>query len=315
MPLNSALPVVRQSLVPVVMAAMFAIGLPAAARGGQRDRETTQSEQSVSATRGTRLTVENMSGSISIKTWDRDSVQVRGKHTARTQVSVRERERAVHVETEAKNGGPGTADLDITMPRWMAVKIEGVYADITVAGSESEIEAETVRGTISIDGGVGFVNAESVEGRVIVANARARLQVSSVNEAVEIENVEGDVEAETTNGEISLLRMKSADVRAETVNGDITWDGAVAANGHYSFVTHNGDIDVALADSASVTMTVRTYNGGFKTDLQLKGAGQAGRGRRATYTLGAGSADMEMETFGGTIRVHRPVAGGTSRER
>ena len=60
------------------------------------------------------------------------------------------------------------------------------------------------------------------------------------------------------------------------------------------------------------TFNVRTYNGEFVTNLNLAGPprSEARRGRRLSYTLGNGSAEMEMETFGGSIRIQR--SGSTS---
>ena len=51
---------------------------------------------------------------------------------------------------------------------------------------------------------------------------------------------------------------------------------------------------------------MRTYNGSFSSTLNVSGPprGEANRGRRVTYTLGNGSADMDMETFGGSIPRH-----------
>jgi hypothetical protein len=61
---------------------------------------------------------------------------------------------------------------------------------------------------------------------------------------------------------------------------------------------------------------VRTYNGEFGTSLPLKGPekSELRRGKRVTYTLGTGSAEVEMESFGGAIRLRRAGAARTGRE-
>jgi DUF4097 and DUF4098 domain-containing protein YvlB len=83
--------------------------------------------------------------------------------------------------------------------------------------------------------------------------------------------------------------------------------------------THNGDITMILPESTNATFTVRTYNGDFSSNLPTKTVGEVRRGRRATYTLGSGAADVELETFGGTIRLRRPGTvqppRGRSRDR
>jgi hypothetical protein len=54
---------------------------------------------------------------------------------------------------------------------------------------------------------------------------------------------------------------------------------------------------------------VRTYNGGFNSNLPVKGEGDVNdvrRGRRVVFTLGTGSAEFELESFSGGIRLRKP---------
>jgi len=55
--------------------------------------------------------------------------------------------------------------------------------------------------------------------------------------------------------------------------------------------------------------TMRTYNGDFSTDLPLQGnQEEMHRGKKVTLTLGKGSADVNLESFGGEIRVKKASA-------
>jgi hypothetical protein len=111
-----------------------------------------------------------------------------------------------------------------------------------------------------------------------------------------------------------MTGMDATSVDASSINGTITYEGRIADNGHYSFETHNGDLLLGLPENANATFTIRTYQGGLSTDLPLQGVGrnELQRGRRVTTTLGNGSADVSLETFGGTIRLRR---GTVSRQR
>ena len=128
-----------------------------------------------------------------------------------------------------------------------------------------------------------------------------------MNEGITIIDVSGDITAETTNGSISMTKVASGNVQATTINGDVTFEGTMAESGRYAFATHNGNINVAVPETANATFIVRTYNGDFATNLQLAGPprNEVRRGRPVTYTLGNGSAEMELETFGGAIRIRR----------
>jgi len=88
------------------------------------------------------------------------------------------------------------------------------------------------------------------------------------------------------------------------------YEGTLADTGRYSFSTHNGDITMTVPETANATFNVRTYNGEFGTALTLKGPARSElrRGKRAAYTLGNGNAEVEMESFGGAIRLRRAGA-------
>ena len=109
-----------------------------------------------------------------------------------------------------------------------------------------------------------------------------------------------------------MTGVQAQNVEAATVNGNITYDGVALDNGKYRFTTHNGNITMGVPEGSNATFTVRTYQGRFSPTLPVKGVGEARRGQRAVYTLGTGSAEVEMESFNGTLRLRRPegAAGG-----
>lgn len=266
------------------------------------------SDQTVEVAKGTRLRVENFAGEVVVRIWNRDAVRVQARHGSRVKVDIRPTPTALTIR--ASSSGRGSVDYEITAPQWMPLSISGTYNFVTVEGARSEVSAETTRGDIVIKGGTGAIIAKSIQGQVIIEGARGRITASSVNEAVRITDASGAITADTTNGSISLTQITSASVEASTVNGNIAFEGPPAERGRYRFTTHNGNITAAVPPTASVTFVVRTYQGHFTSGLDLAGPprSEVRRGRRQSYTLGGGSAEMEMETFGGRIRIRAPGA-------
>jgi hypothetical protein len=293
----------------MILTATFAmLGALVAAQPAEQTRDTRppQTDQTVPVSRGTRLIVDNYAGEVIVHAWDKDAVHVIARHGTRASVAVRPGEGTLSVRSSG--GSAGSVDYDITVPAWMPVKIEGEFNFVSAEGLQAEISAETVRGDIVIRGGSGFITAKSVQGEVTVDGARGKINVSSVNEAVTITGSSGEIVADTTNGDVTLSRIESGSVEATTVNGTITFEGTPAGNGRYHMATHNGDIIVAVPEASNITFMVRTYSGEFSSALPTKGpaAGQARGGRRVQYTLGSGSAEMELESFGGEIQLRRP---------
>jgi len=302
--------------LPVVVALMAAV-LVAGSSAAQDRSGSGLTDESVDVTRGTRFRLESLYGAVTVRGWDKDVVRVQARHAPGERVQVRRGRSVVSVTDESDRGPSGRVAYEVDLPRWMPVSIELTFDSITIDGIESEVAAETVRGQISIKGGRGTVRAESVEGHVSVEGAKARVEASSVNDFIRIDGVTGEVSAETTNGSITMSRMQSGTIEASSVNGSISYDGAIADDGQYTVSTHNGDILIAIPERSNVSLGVRTYNGPFNSDLAVKGTAPSRRGGRATYVLGSGSAQMDLESFGGSIKVRNSATAerGTRRDR
>jgi DUF4097 and DUF4098 domain-containing protein YvlB len=288
--------------------------LPCGLQAQERGARAPETDQTIAVARGTRLTVNNFAGEVVIRTWDRDALRVQARHSARNKVEIQTTEAGVSIRSRGA-AGPASVDYDINVPVWMPVKVSGTYNFVSIEGAQSEVSAETVRGDIVVKGGSGFVTARSIEGEVIVEGARGRINVSSVNEGIRVTGASGDIVAETTNGEITLEKIDSKSVEVTTVNGDIAYDGALAAGGQYRMTSHNGDVMLSVPENTSATFSVRTYDGDFSSNLPVKGVGEPRRGRRATYTLGGGGAQVEIETFNGEIRVRRAGTAAAPKDK
>lgn len=283
-----------------LLAATLAVQPPA------REARAPETDQTIDVAKGARLVVENFAGEVVVRTWDRNALRVQARHRDRTKVEITPTASLVTVRSSSR--GAGSVDYEITAPVWMAMRIAGTYNFITVEGAQSEVVAETTRGDVMIKGGTGTITAKSIQGQVVVEGARGRITAGSVNEGIRISDASGDITAETTNGDIRLTNVKSTSVEITTINGDVVYDGPPAERGRYRFATHNGNIVAYVPDTSNVTFVVRTYNGSFQSAIPLNGPPREDvrQGRRLTYTLGNGSAEMEMESFGGSIRVRRP---------
>jgi DUF4097 and DUF4098 domain-containing protein YvlB len=286
------------------------------ASGEQRQTQPPDTDQTVPVTRGARLALDNLAGDVVIHTWDRDSLRVQARHNARTRIVIRPGTGSVTVTAESNRGPSGAVDYDITAPLWMAMKIEGQFNDVTIDGAQSEVSVETVRGDILIKGGTGVITGKTIQGAVAVEGARGKVNVSSVNQGIKITGSSGEIVAETTNGSITLSEIASGSVDVGTVNGDVTFDGTLVDTGRYRFATHNGDIVLTVPETSNATFNVRTYNGELTASLPFKGPvpSEARRGKRASYTLGTGSAEVDVESFGGEITL-RGAGGPRTRKR
>ena len=264
-----------------------------------------QTDTTVPVRAGARLEVNNFGGEIVIKTWTKSAVRITASHSSRDRILVEASDQVVHVKSEGRRGPSQVVDYDITVPATMALSLSGVYTDITVDGSQGEISAETVEGSVKVSGGVGNVSLKSVQGEVTLEKARGRIDLNSVNEEITATGVSGDLSVETVNGDITLAQIESANAEANTVNGDIIYDGTIKDGGRYRFSTHDGDLRVSVPEKSNVSVSVSTFDGDFSACFPVQLVGPKTR-HRFTLTIGSGSARLELESFNGDIRLCRP---------
>ena len=257
-----------------------------------------------------------------MKSWcDRgnsDQVRIQATHGARETITAETTDMTLRIRTQRATGsrGPGgLVDYQVTVPRWMPVNLSGTYLDATIEGTTAEVTVETVHGNARVVGGNGAVSLRSVEGVITVDKASGRVQATTVNEGIRITNSTGEIMAETTNGNIFIDNAQTSNLEAFTVNGEVTFNGTIRDNGVYKLGTHNGDIRVGLGAANNATIFVRTFQGDFAADFPVQlpeGQNPRSGSKRFNFTLGSGSARIELQSFGGDIVLARKTI--TSRE-
>jgi len=278
-------------------------------------------EKTIDVTKGTRLVLSNQAGEVVVRSWDQDKVRIQSSHGARETISAEIADNTLRIRTQrtGQSRGPGgLVDYQITVPRWMPVNLTGTYLDATVEGTTAEVTVETVHGNAKVTGGNGNVSLRSVEGVITIDKAAGRVQATTVNEGIRITNSSGEITAETTNGNIFIDGAQTSNLEAFTVNGEVTFNGTIRDNGVYKLGTHNGDIRVGLGGANNATIFVRTFQGDFTADfpVQLPDGQNARSGsKRFNFTLGSGSARIELQSFGGDIVLARKTIVSREDER
>jgi hypothetical protein len=284
---------------------------PAASPREAREPQTARSFGSVAVDTifpvkaGQRLLVDTFSGDVTVRSWSRDAVRLTATHSRRTRVEIVSSSSEVQISSHGRMG-PGSAQFDIAIPQWMPISVQGVHTDISIEGSKGEVKAQTVHGDVQVLGGGNFVSLSSVDGLVKVVGARGRVQASSVNDEVELSEIVGDITAESVNGNVILVRPDSKSIEASTINGGVLFDGETKTGGVYSLSTHNGAIMVGLPDKPDVAVSVSTFGGNFSTFLPIQ-VTETRRHKPISFVLGSGDAQLELESFQGSIRLEKLV--------
>lgn len=262
--------------VALLLAAAPLSGADAPARGGDPARVTQLAERgwSVSADATVRLYVP--AGRLTVHTWNRDSVHLRGTLQANASLFGGGARTHVKVGVEARSQTDGTlprATLDIYVPRDARLWVKMIDGEMTVSGTQVELEAYTVKGSIDVRDAHGSTTIESIDAPVSVSQASGDVRIRGSRAVVRLNDVRALASIATVSGAVEL-HASPIEGRVETVGGAITVD-AVRAGSSLTVQTHAGDI--TLLFSNTTRPRVQAWARGRPVP-GVHGTGQAQRG-------------------------------------
>jgi DUF4097 and DUF4098 domain-containing protein YvlB len=265
------------------------------------------------------VSIDNLKGRVTVRTWDRAEVRITGSLGEGVEKFVVEGDASdlrIEVRYPRNNGGwfgwgggDGKSEptlLEISVPAKASVSVDAVSADIDVAGT----------------GGRRLALA-SVSGNVLVRSARAEdASFESVSGDVDAQVDSDNVSAETVSGDLQVSGRIGGRVSLDTVSGDATLvagaverlnlstvsgDGhltaGLVASGNITAESVSGNIDLVLPADVSARLSVETFSGGIRSPVGEVQTEQYGPGKRLEARLGAGSGDIRLESFSGNVRI------------
>jgi DUF4097 and DUF4098 domain-containing protein YvlB len=268
-------------------------------------------DTTVPVPQGTRLELDAHMGSITVRTWNRNAIQVSadGESDARRLgIEVRGGVARIQRFRGRRSDHPDNmTDYRLTVPAWMDMELSTIGGDISVDNTEGRINMTSVEGNVSVRGGRSFISINSVEGEVTVDGARGRVEANTVDGGIMISNTEGAIFAETVDGDIVMETVSSEDVEANTVDGNISYRGRVVPQGRYRLGSHDGDITLEVPELAA-TVSVSIFEGDFSTcgyPATVNTNQERGTTKRFRFTIGSGTARVDLESFDGNIYLIR----------
>ena len=249
----------------------------------------------------TLLQVETLGGSIVVDVWDRDEVRIQAEHSQRTYIDIEHRGSRIRIEPEARRGPANQADLHITVPATLDLKLEGMMVSITVEGALGDVEAETLEGDVTVRGGRGTIKVASMTGMVLVDGAEGLIDVESAADEIRVMNSSGEIVGETMGGNLIMENVHATSVDVGSVGGHVWYDGTFVDGGTYFFGSHGGSVTLVVPEGVSAQFDLSTLHGSVFENLR----GDSEPGDRARFQVGGGGAIVEVETFGGRIMVVR----------
>ncbi len=270
---------------------------------------TAQSVDSTIGVRsGARFELSGVSGSVRIRAWNRaGQIRVQGESDG-ARVDIDAGPGSVSVRA-IPHRGEGDVDFTISVPAGTPIEVQAISADVDVAQVCGSARLGSISGGVTLVCARGDVEVESVSGDVSATDLSGRAEISSTSGDVVVRQVKGDLSARSVSGGVTLDQVDGDDVGVETVSGDIGFTGPIHENGRYRFRSHSGDVTVRPEGDLNAVVSVSTFSGDLESDwpITIRPGGRI-HGQEWEFSVGDGSARVNLESFSGTIYLRRGAA-------
>lgn len=264
---------------------------------------------------GGKIMLEGFNGSVEIRSWEKDSVEINGTKYATSS----ERLKEIRIEIEAQKD-----QIRIRAERPMARRGgAGVKFVLRVPKKVQLEEIKTSNGAIRVEDIEGVANLRSSNGSIRLSRIRGSVRAETSNASIELADVAGGAYARTSNGgirgevskgafegitsnsgiEIRLREMDASQpVRLESSNGriDVTLDAAREVRASSS----NSSIQLRLPANANATVRAQTSNSSINSDFEVATTGRLSK-TSLEGRIGSGGPLLDLSTSNGSIRLIR----------
>ncbi|HYV96043.1 MAG TPA: DUF4097 family beta strand repeat-containing protein [Gemmatimonadaceae bacterium] len=240
-------------------------------------------------------------GTLILKAWDRDSVDVRGRVASDEHFFGGGDARGMKFGLEPAGGSEpaGQSSLVVYVPRSARVSVKAVTARIEasgvsgsyysvsgsmhLSGSASSIEAETMTGSLDLDLAVPWLRARTGDGHLMLRGAPE------------------DVDVSTVGGTLDVMATSIKRGQLGSVSGDIHYAASPAGGAILEFSSHSGNVELILPSSVSGVFALSTVTGAIEN--RFPGVRPAAAPRSLRLNFGHGGAQVTVRTYKGAIRV------------
>lgn len=258
------------------------------------------------------VTISNPAGSVDVKGWSREQVEVTGTLGPSVEELVFERngnEVKVIVRTNRDGSRGLSSELQVRVPQNSSLKVAGISADITIDDVHGSQRLQTVSGDVDSHAFDADIDIETVSGDIAVRGGgkESHATVSSVSGDIEVTRLSGTLAAGSISGNIAITAGSFARAGVNTTSGDILFEAALPGKARLDIETINGDVEIELGGELSARFDIETFHGDIRNCFgpEAQRTSRYAPGRELVFTEGGGDAQVTIRTLNGDLRLCR----------
>jgi hypothetical protein len=282
------------------------LALPLAATAGGKSFE-----RRIAADASGEVVISNVSGTVTVRGWDRNEVHVTGELDEDVQ----------RVDVESAGSGriivkvvlprghvdDGEANLDIQVPKNSTVEVSAVSADVSSRGVLGTQRLKSVSGEVVADVDGDNSEVRSVSGDVTVRGGgkpRA-LRISSVSGNIDASGIAGKLDLVTVSGDARAHMGDATEIRGRTTSGDLEVRAKLVRDGRVDVEGVSGEMTLRVAAPDGLALEIESFSGDIVGCLagDVERVSKYGPGTRLNHRTGDGGARVRAKTLSGDVDI------------
>ncbi len=264
--------------------------------GQEKPRVQAEFHQSYPMQPGSKLTVDNLNGSVEISGWDQSTLDVSATRYAETQPLLD----GLKIDIAVGSGGA----VIRTLPPLESGNV-GVKYVIKVPRRAELTDIRSSNGAIRINEIEGDASLRTSNGSVHASKTRGKLEIATSNGAVQVQSIEGETSVQTSNGAIQadLQDSRGGAVRLTTSNGGVELKLGTVTSSEVTAATSNGSITVRIPASAGARVKAETSrNSRVASEFEVRMEGE-NTPSHLEGVVGTGGPQLHLTTSQGSIQL------------
>jgi len=230
------------------------------------------------------VTIENLSGEVTIIGWDKSSVTIKGELDDKAEELIFEQVgNTINIKVELPNRSSWNSngsELTIHMPSNIRMSFEGISSDVYLKNLNNDVNVKTVSGDIkatdlnehielsSVSGTIksfklkGKVNLSTVSGDIVDKDSSGRLQLQAVSGEITSQSTANEVFVNNISGNTELNLSKIDELRVSGVSGDTEISLHLQNNGVVKASSVSGEVELDLQNDVSADFRLKANAGG-----------------------------------------------------
>lgn len=267
-------------------------------------------ERKVAADANGEVVISNVSGTIDVRGWDRNEVQVTGTlgdSVERVDVESSNGRTIVKVVLPRGHARDGDADIEVQVPKNSSVEVSAVSADVSSRGVLGPQRLKSVSGEVTADISGNESDVRSVSGDVTVRGVGkpTSLRVASVSGSLDITNMGGKIDLVTVSGDARLQGNEVTEIRGRTTSGSLELVGKLTRDGRVDVEGVSGDITLRLSAVGGLSAEIESFSGDIHGCLAkgVERVSKYGPGVRLNLRTVEAGARVRAKTLSGDVDI------------